>query len=85
MQPVTDTDTDTELDARGLDCPLPILRAKQAFRQLPGGAVLQVLATDPGARQDFSAFCRQGGYELLDALELDGEYRFRIRKPLPVE
>ena len=56
---------DRELDVRGLNCPLPILRAKKALGDLHAGQVLKVLATDPGSVKDFQAFCRQTGNELL--------------------
>lgn len=71
---------DKELDARGLRCPLPILRCKKGIAELAGGQVLKVLATDPGAVKDFQAFCRQTGHELLSQEEQDGEFTFHIRK-----
>ena len=71
---------DQELDARGLNCPLPILRAKQALARIDSGQVLRVLATDPGAIKDFQAFARQTGNELLESGESTGEYRFVLRK-----
>lgn len=72
--------TDQELDCRGLNCPLPILRTKQALGQIASGQVLKVLATDPGAVKDFQAFAKQTGNELLDSSEAAGEYRFTLRK-----
>ena len=72
--------TDQELDCRGLNCPLPILRTKQALAQIASGQVLRVLATDPGAVKDFQAFARQTGNELLDSSEAAGEFRFTLRK-----
>lgn len=72
--------TDQELDCRGLNCPLPILRTKQALGQIASGQVLKVLATDPGAVKDFQAFAKQTGNELLDSSEASGEYRFTLRK-----
>jgi len=71
---------DKELDARGLRCPLPILRCKKGIAELEGGQVLKVLATDPGAVKDFQAFCRQTGHDLLSQEEQDGEFTFHIRK-----
>jgi TusA-related sulfurtransferase len=56
---------DTELDARGLSCPLPILRAKKALAELASGQVLKIVCTDPGSIRDFKAFARQTGNELL--------------------
>ncbi len=71
---------DTELDARGLNCPLPILRAKKALNGLTAGKVLKVMATDPGAVKDFAAFAKQTGNELLSSAEGGGEYVFFLRK-----
>jgi len=73
-------DFDKELDARGLNCPLPILRVKKSLAELAGGEVLKAVATDAGAVKDFQAFCRQTGHELLDSSEADGEYTFFIKK-----
>jgi len=74
------TNFDQELDARGLNCPLPILRAKKSIQALAAGQVLRIVATDPGSVKDFEAFCKQTGNELLDSSEQGGEYRFHIRK-----
>ena len=71
---------DNELDARGLNCPLPILRAKKSLAELIAGKVLKITATDPGAVKDFQAFARQTGNELLASSEASGEYVFFIRK-----
>ncbi|MBI5783250.1 MAG: sulfurtransferase TusA family protein [Gammaproteobacteria bacterium] len=71
---------DTELDARGLNCPLPILRAKKTLTALPTGKVLKVMATDPGAVKDFQAFAKQTGNTLLSSTEVGGEYVFFLRK-----
>ncbi len=73
-------DFDVELDARGLNCPLPILRAKKSIQGLQSGQVLHIIATDPGSVKDFEAFCKQTGNELLAASQHDGEYLFDIRK-----
>ena len=69
-----------ELDARGLNCPLPILRTKKAMNTLSSGDVLKVISTDKGSAQDIPAFCRQTGNELVDAKEVEGDYIFFIRK-----
>jgi tRNA 2-thiouridine synthesizing protein A len=69
-----------ELDARGLNCPLPILRAKKSLTGMNSGEVLKILATDPGSVKDFEAFCRQSGDELLSTEEADGEYSYLIKK-----
>ncbi len=71
---------DSELDARGLNCPLPILRAKKTLNSLASGNVLKITATDPGAIKDFQAFARQTGIELLASDETGGEYVFFLRK-----
>lgn len=71
---------DKELDARGLNCPLPILRAKKALSELTRGQTLHVLATDPGSVKDFEAFARQTGNTLLESGENDGEYSFLLEK-----
>ena len=57
---------DKEVDARGLNCPLPILRAKKALAEMQAGQVLRVVATDPGSVKDFAAFARQTGNELVE-------------------
>jgi tRNA 2-thiouridine synthesizing protein A len=71
---------DQELDARGLNCPLPILRTKKALAGLGTGQVLRVAATDPGSVKDMQAFAKQTGNELLAAQEDPGEFVFFIRK-----
>jgi tRNA 2-thiouridine synthesizing protein A len=71
---------DAELDARGLNCPLPILRAKKSLSDLAGGKVLRITATDPGSVKDFQAFAKQTGNQLLETAEAGGEYVFFIRK-----
>jgi len=74
------SNADLELDARGLNCPLPILRAKKSINSLSSGQVLKIIATDPGSVKDFEAFCKQTGNELLDSVQQSGEYHFNIRK-----
>jgi tRNA 2-thiouridine synthesizing protein A len=70
---------DHVLDAKGLNCPLPILKAKKALNQVPSGGILQVLSTDPGAVADFEAFCRQTGNELLESKTEGDVFVFLIR------
>ncbi|WP_297396538.1 sulfurtransferase TusA family protein [Acidiferrobacter sp.] len=71
---------DKELDARGLNCPLTILRTKKALNDLTGGQTLRVVATDPGAIKDFQAFAKQTGNELVESGEANGEFTFVLRK-----
>ena len=77
---MTATTHDKELDARGLNCPLPILRAKKALGELASGQVLRIVATDPGSVKDFEAFTKQTGNELLSSSDSGKEYSFLIRK-----
>ena len=70
---------DLTLDTQGLTCPLPILKAKKAMNGLPPGATLEILATDPGATDDFEAFCRLTGHTLLEQSDSAGVYRFLIQ------
>ena len=74
------SDFDQELDARGLNCPLPILRAKKALNSLTDGQVLKIIATDPGSVKDFEAFASQTGNELLESTEANGEFHFTMKK-----
>ncbi|HUH38943.1 MAG TPA: sulfurtransferase TusA family protein [Spongiibacteraceae bacterium] len=69
-----------DLDTCGLDCPLPLLKAKQALNRMAVGELLCVLATDPGSERDFAVFARQSGHSLLESSEQDGTYRYLIRK-----
>ena len=71
---------DKELDARGLNCPLPILRAKKALTELASGQTLRILATDPGSVKDFQAFAKQTGNELLSSAEKNKEFEFFIKR-----
>lgn len=73
---------DHTLDAKGLHCPLPILKARKALKEVPAGGTLEVFATDPGALADFQAFCRQTGNELLQHSQDDSVYRFLIKRPV---
>jgi tRNA 2-thiouridine synthesizing protein A len=70
---------DHTLDAKGLNCPLPILKAKKALKEVPAGGTLEILATDPGSVADFQAFCRQTGNALVEHSEDGGVYRFLIK------
>jgi tRNA 2-thiouridine synthesizing protein A len=71
---------DKELDARGLNCPLPILRAKKALAEMTTGQVLRIAATDPGSVKDFQAFAKQTGNELLSSAENNKEFEFYIKR-----
>lgn len=68
------------LDAKGLRCPLPVLKARKAMKNLPPGGVLRVFATDPGAVQDFRHFCETTGHVLLASDEAAGVFSFEIEK-----
>lgn len=71
---------DKELDARGLVCPLPILRTKQSLAEMTSGQILKIVATDPGATIDFQVFAEQTGNDLLSMSETDGEFIFILKK-----
>lgn len=71
---------DKELDARGLNCPLPILRAKKALTDMTSGQVLKIIATDPGSVKDFQAFAKQTGNELLSHAAADKEFTFFMKR-----
>lgn len=73
-------DHDKELDARGLNCPLPILRARKALNEMASGQVLRIVATDPGSVKDFEAFAKQTGNTLLAQSAGDREYTFLMQK-----
>ena len=70
---------DQTLDAKGLNCPLPILKARKALKTVPAGGTLEILATDPGSVADFQAFCRQTNNELVEHSVEGNVYRFLIR------
>lgn len=72
--------SETVLDVKGMNCPLPVLRANRALRSLPPGARLRVLATDRASVADFQAFCREAGHDLLAQGEEAGVFSFTIRK-----
>lgn len=69
-----------ELDARGLNCPLPILRAKKALTDMSNKQVLRVLTTDPGSVKDFAAFAKQTGHKLLSSAQHDKEFEFYLER-----
>jgi tRNA 2-thiouridine synthesizing protein A len=71
---------DKVLDVKNLICPLPVLKANRALREVEYGSTLEVLATDPGSVEDFEVFCRTTGNTLLEHSETDGVYRFLIKR-----
>ena len=70
----------TKVDARGLSCPMPIVRTAQAIKPMAPGTLLEVLATDPGSVKDFAAWCRSTGHILVDQTSDGALYRFVIRR-----
>ena len=73
-------DADQELDTRGLNCPLPILKAKKALAGLTSGQLLKVVSTDPGSLRDFQAFCRQTGNELVGQETVGDDFVHVLRR-----
>jgi tRNA 2-thiouridine synthesizing protein A len=73
-------DAQKEIDTRGLNCPLPILKAKKALADLQSGEVLKVLATDPGSVRDFQAFARQTGNELVEQSTAGDDFVHYLRR-----
>jgi tRNA 2-thiouridine synthesizing protein A len=73
-------DAQKELDTRGLNCPLPILKAKKALAEMQSGEVLKVVATDPGSVRDFQAFARQTGNELVEQTSGEKEFVHYLRR-----
>lgn len=71
---------DRELDARGLNCPLPILRTKKTLNDMTSGQIIKILATDPGSVKDFQAFCKQTGNQLLSSDAVNNEFIFFMKK-----
>lgn len=71
---------DKVLDAQGLACPMPIVKTKKAINELQTGQVLEIHATDKGAKADLAAWSRSGGHELLEATEENGVFKFWIKK-----
>ena len=72
--------SDKELDARGLNCPLPILKAKKALNEMTSGQILRIVATDPGSVKDFEAFSKQTGNALLEHGASGSEFTFFLKK-----
>jgi tRNA 2-thiouridine synthesizing protein A len=68
------------LDVSGLNCPMPLLKAKKALNELPAGGLLRVIATDPGSVRDFEVFSRQSGNALLESKQSDGRFEYLLRK-----
>lgn len=77
---MTTYDIETTVDARGLSCPMPIVRTAQIIRSVPPGSVIEVLATDPGSQKDFTAWARSTGNALLEERVENGVYHFVIRR-----
>ena len=73
-------EVDKELDARGLNCPLPILKAKKALAEMQSGQILRIVSTDPGSMRDFLAFAKQTGHELVDQKAQDDEFIHLLRR-----
>ena len=71
---------DKDLDTRGLNCPLPILKAKKALAEMTSGQVLKVVATDPGSVRDFQSFAKQTGHELVEQSNSDGDFLHFLRR-----
>jgi tRNA 2-thiouridine synthesizing protein A len=71
---------DQKLDAKGLNCPLPVLKAKKMINGMSPGDSLEILATDPGAVKDFEAFSRATGHQLVEWQEDNGVFRFLFKK-----
>jgi tRNA 2-thiouridine synthesizing protein A len=78
---MTAPDIDNTLDARGLKCPLPVLKARRALKDVPPGGLLRVLATDPGATKDFAHFCETTGCVLVESGQEGDVLNFVLRKP----
>ena len=73
-------DVSKELDTRGLNCPLPILKAKKALADMASGELLRVASTDPGSMRDFRAFARQTGHELVEQTTVGAEFMHVLRR-----
>lgn len=71
---------DAVLDTKGMNCPLPILKARKALNEVPLGGQLEILATDPGSVKDFQSFCRQTGHELVSSSQDGSVYKFVIKR-----
>lgn len=72
--------TKTQLDAKGLSCPLPVVKARLELDKLASGDLLEVLATDPGSVSDFANFAKMTGNDLVESAEADGVFRYVLRK-----
>ena len=68
------------LDTKGLSCPMPVLKARIWIKKLNAGETLEVYSTDPGSVRDFASFCKAAGHDLIESGELEGIYRYLIRK-----
>ena len=77
---MTDIAIDKEIDTRGLNCPLPILKAKKTLSEMQAGEVLRVVSTDPGSMRDFQAFARQTGHELVEQTTAGNEFIHVLRR-----
>lgn len=73
-------DVSKELDTRGLNCPLPILKAKKALAEMRAGELLRIVSTDPGSMRDFQAFARQTGHELVEQTEAGEDFIHVLRR-----
>ncbi len=74
------SDVHTTVDAKGLSCPMPIVKTAQAVKTVPAGELIEVLATDPGSVKDFAAWTRSTGNAIVEQSEADGIYRFVIKR-----
>lgn len=77
---MVDITPDETLDAKGLSCPMPILKTKKALKNMASGKILEVLSTDPGTKNDLPAFCKKSGHEFLGLKEEAGFNRFYVKK-----
>lgn len=80
MAASTKNDDAVFLDATGLRCPMPLLKAKKALNEIEPGTLLRVVATDPGSVRDFAVFSEQSGHALLESAEADGRYTYLLEK-----
>ncbi len=80
MDAAVTIEADRELDASGMNCPLPVLKTRKAINDMGAGEVLRMISTDAGSLKDIEAFCRQTGHELITSNDVDGAYIFFIRK-----
>jgi len=74
------SDVHTTVDAKGLSCPMPIVKTAQAVKTVPAGELVEILATDPGSVKDFAAWTRSTGNVIVEQAETDGVYRFVIKR-----